>query len=219
MQVADDVYEYKLEWPKCVKYAGSPEALGLVVVESTEATVLFGSGDETTADELIPIARDHDVDVVLVEHGDPDHYEGVPYLREALDVEVAVPVGDAGTLEEEGIRPDRLLDPGEVYWGIETIDAPGHTPGNMAYLYEDTLVAADTVFGRDSVYALEYDWSGPLAVVTSDWNSDDAQMRESAMRLVDYEYDDVLVTHGTSVLGGGKEAVEKLKGDLEAQAD
>lgn len=215
MEVRPDVHAYELDWPKCTRYAGEEEPIWVHVVETQDATVLLGTGDETTIDELLPIVRSHDVDEVIVEHGDPDHWEGVPFLREELEVEVACPAGDATRLLEAGIEPDRRLEGGQTYWGIETISAPGHTPDNMAFRYEDVLIAGDTVLGADSVYCVEFDYSGELGVITPDWNTDDEQMRQSVRDLIEYEFEFVLVTHGTSVHEGGHEQVELLVSDLE----
>lgn len=214
MEIRPDVYAYELAWPKCTTYVDEQESLWIHVVESPEGTVLFGSGDETTIEELLPVAKRHDVEHVVVEHGDPDHWEGVPFLRDELDVTVAVPDGDAGRMIEAGIEPDYRLEVGETYLGVETIPAPGHTPDNAAYRYEDALIAGDTVLGADSVYAVEYDYRGRLGVITPDWNSDDAQMRESVRGLLEYDVESVLVTHGTSVHAGGHEQVRRLVADV-----
>lgn len=216
MEVRPDVYAYELEWPKCTEYADGQEPIWVHVIETPAANILFGTGDETTADELLPIARHHDIDRVVVEHADPDHWEGVPFIREGLDVEVSVPAGDAPRMiEEGGIEPDRRLENGETYWGVETISAPGHTPDNMAYLYEDALIAGDTVFGVDSVYTLESDYRGELGVVTPGWNADDARMRRSVRDLLAWDFESVLVTHGSSVHDNGHEEWEKLVADLD----
>lgn len=207
MEVTDGVYAHGLDW----QYE---EPLWVHVVERPDATVLFGGGDESAADELVELARDHGVDTVVVEHGDGDHFGAVPALREALGVEVAVPAGDAEFLREAGIDPDVELEPGEEYHGITCISAPGHTPDNMAYLVDGTLVAGDTVVGADSMFAAEGTWSGPLAPMTADFNADDAQARESIPSLLEYEFERVLVAHGSSVLADGHGAVETLADEL-----
>lgn len=209
MQVSPGVVTYDLAWNR-----GEP--LAVHVLETDDGTVLFGAGDDHTADELVHIAGKHGVDAVVVEHGDVDHYEGVPALREALgDVEVAVPAGDATYLEDAGIAADRLLDDDDRFYGVLAIAAPGHTPGNMAYLYGGVLVAGDTVAGADSQYAADGDWSGPLAPMTPDYNADDATARESVGRLPEYDFEVVLVTHGTNVTERGQRAVETLVADLD----
>lgn len=208
MQISPGVDTYDLSWNR-----GEP--LSVHVVETDDGTVLFGGGDEYTADELVHVAREHDVDAVVVEHGDVDHYEGVPALRAAVDdVAVAVPAGDATFLEAAGIEADRLLDDGDRFFGVLAIAAPGHTPDNMAYRHDGVLIAGDTVAGVDSQYAADGDWSGPLAPMTPDYNADDAQARESIGWLLDHAFEVVLVTHGSNVTESGYDAVETLVDDL-----
>ncbi len=206
MENHSDIYSYGVEW-------GYDEPLWIHVVETDEASVLIGTGVEQSADEVTTIASDHDVGIVIVEHGDLDHYGGVPALRDAIDdLEVAVPAGDAEFLEEAGIDVDHQLEARKTYWGIETIPAPGHTPDNMAYLYEDVLIAGDTVLGVDSRFAVESDWSGSFAVSGS--NVDDEQTRESVSNVTEYDFDAVLVSHGASVTDGGAAEIEKLISDF-----
>lgn len=208
MEIRPHVHSYDLEW----EY---DEPLSVHVVDADGETVLFGGGSADTADALATVATDHDVDVVVVEHGDGDHFGGIPALREVVpDIDVAVPAGDATFLEEADIDVDHELAAGETYWGVETIAAPGHTPDNMAYLYGDVLIAGDTVVAASSMFAAERDWSGPLAVITADFNADDEQTKASVSTLLDHEFDTVLVTHGENVETGGKEAVETLVDDL-----
>lgn len=208
MEIRPTVHAYEVDW----EY---DEPIGIQVVETDEATVLFGAGTADAGDEIADIAADHRVDVVIVEHGDVDHYGGVPVLRRAIDdLEVAVPAGDVAFLEEAGIEADTLLDAGETYWEIETIAAPGHTPDNMAYLYDDVLIAGDTVVGAESPFAADGDWSGPLAVITPDFNHDDDLTSASVSNLADYDFDVVLMSHGENLLEGGRAAVDALLEDL-----
>jgi glyoxylase-like metal-dependent hydrolase (beta-lactamase superfamily II) len=200
MRIKPGVHTYDLEWE------GFGEPLSVHVVEADE-TLLFGGGDASTADELAEITRDHDVDVVVVEHGDPDHYMGVPRLRE-LGVKVAVPEGDASRLRDDGIEPDFTLEPSEGYWGVEVVGAPGHTPGNAAYVYDGVLVAGDTVVGADSGFARPSE--SALSVIESDWNADDEDAVASVASLLEHGFEAVLVTHGSNVVENGKKEIEKL---------
>ena len=209
MRVRSDVYSYDLEW----EY---DEPLSVQVLETDEATILFGGGTEATADDLVDVATDHDVDVVLVEHGDFDHYGGVPALRAAIDgLEVAVPRVDAAVLEDEGIPVDRPLDANKTYWGVETIASPGHTAENMSYRHKDVLVAGDTVVGANSPFAAAGGWSGAFAVITPEYNADHEQTKASVAELLDYDFEAVLVSHGENVESGDREEIETLTAEFE----
>lgn len=204
MRVRDGVYTYPVDW----EYGG----LAVHVVDTGDHVVLFGAGAGDDSDaQVTAIATEHAVDAVVVEHGDMDHYSGVPALREAVpDVTVAFPSGDERTARENDVDPDVLMEPGETYFGVSTIPAPGHTPGNMAYLHEGVLVAGDTVVGSDSRFAAEGDWPGALAVPAARWNDDDRAARRSVGTLLEFDFDVVLVSHGSSVLGDGRREVERL---------
>lgn len=212
MQVAPGVSTHAIEW----SYGEYVEPLSVHVVESGATTVLVGGGDESIAEEVLDVARTAAVDVVLVEHAHVDHYGAVPAIREAMDVEVAIPAGDADALRRVGIEPDVTLEDGDQRWGIEAIATPGHTPGNMAYRAGDVLLAGDTVVGSDSVFAATDDWTGALAVIEARFNDDDVETRRSVARLRAADVDTVLVSHGSHVLDGGGEAIETLCGDLGA---
>lgn len=205
MRVREDVQTFGVPWPEY------DEILSVTVVETPSATVLFGGGIEETADRLVEIATSCDVDVVVIEHGDFDHYDAIPDLRSSLDLEVAVPRLDAPDVRNAGIRPDIFLSDGRTYWDtIQAIRVPGHTAGNMAFLHRDVLIAGDTVCGSDSVFAANDDWPGKLGIIVPQYNLDDELARRNVCGLLCYPFRSVLVAHGSDVLDDGMSAVESL---------
>ncbi|MFB6152893.1 MAG: MBL fold metallo-hydrolase [Halodesulfurarchaeum sp.] len=213
MEIRPGVHSFDLPW----SYAGYSEPLSVHVLETEEAVVLFGSGAESTTADLLDVVDGFDLDAVIVEHGDVDHFGGVQTVRESIDdgVDVAVPAGDVHLLEEAGIEPDIALEPGERYWGIETIPAPGHTPDNMSYLYEEVLVAGDTVAGSDSPFAMQGGWPGKLAPLMDDLHDDVEEALESIAVLGEFEFDVVLTTHGQHVQSDGSAEIQDLIAALE----
>ena len=204
MKLRDDVHTFDVD------SEAFAEPLSIHILETDEATLLFGAGMDDTVEETVSYIRDYEVDTVVVEHGDRDHYAGVPGILDTVDVSVVVPERDAPELATVDVVPDRTLVDGDEFAGVRAIAVPGHTPGNMAFLYDDVLVAGDTVEGSDSIYADNGYWGGRLDVVERGYNSDEAAMRENVRILLDYNFDVVLVTHGSNVLSGGYEAVERL---------
>jgi len=146
MEIRPGVYSYELEW-------AYDEPLGVHVLDTERATVLFGAGSEDTADQLTEIATAR----YRCRYRRTRRYRplwGVPALRAATDdLDVAAPAGDVAALEAAGLEVDDPLTTDNIYWGITPIAAPGHTPDNMAYLYEEILVAGDTVVSADSPFA------------------------------------------------------------------
>lgn len=211
-----------------------PDPLCVHVVQTDEATVLFGTGHESTSDEVVEIVRDYDVDVVVPEHADGDHYGGIPALFAELDDPPEVAMGavdvewrswqDDNPIGDE-IPVDYELTNGEIYWGIFAIHLPGHTPGNMAFIYDDpdegnVLIAGDTVTGSDFSPLAADDWSGRLAIVPPGRNTGgDENAHESVRKLVYYDFETVLMTHGSNVLENGKTEIRTLIDDLERGID
>lgn len=224
--VRDGVYTFSLDYPSF----DGPDQLCVHVVETDDATVLFGTGHESTTDEVVEIAREYDVDVVVPEHADGDHYGGIPALFEALEERPEVALGavdamwrswqDDSPIGDE-IPIDHELEHGEIYWGILAIHLPGHTPGNMAFVYDDpeegnVLIAGDTVTGSDFSPLAGDDWTGELAIVPAGRNTGgDANAQESIRKLVYYDFESVIMTHGTNVLEDGKREVRNLIHDLD----
>ncbi|MFW5918736.1 MAG: MBL fold metallo-hydrolase [Halanaeroarchaeum sp.] len=213
MDVRDDVFAYDLPWG----WGDVEEPLSVAVVETAEATVLFGTGDESTADDLLDVAREHDVDVAVAEHGDVDHYGGIPSLREEFGVTIGIPAGDTQFLDDAGVHYDVEMEAGETYWGVETIGVPGHTPDNMAYLYDDVLIAGDSVAGSDSAFAMAGDWPGALAPLTDEFNADTDLALESIPALAEYDVETVLTAHGQNALEDGNGEIDLLVKAIEAR--
>ena len=185
-----------------------------------EETVLFGTGFEAGVDRLIEqLDALGGVDVVVVEHGDPDHFDALPSLVEEYDPTVAIPAQDADALEEfgVGVEPDVELEHGETHWGVETIHVPGHTPGNMSFLHEDsgTLFVGDTFVHKNSFAAAPGEWSGEVAPIKPGLNADNEAARANIADLLDYEFEVALVTHGLNVYEDAHGEVETLVADLE----
>lgn len=189
-----------------------------VSILDDDATVLFGTGFASSGGDLLRALDPFGgPDVVVVEHGDPDHYDAVSILLEVYDdVTVAIPDADAAVLEERDVTPDVRLTHDEVRWGVRTIHAPGHTPGNMAFLHEetDTLVMGDTVVHSSSQNAAPGDWRGAFAPMKPALNADDELTRTSIGILEEYRFDTALVTHGPNVTEGPEEELQTLLADL-----
>jgi len=232
MEIKPGVYSYDLEW-----HLDDP--LTVQVLETEEATLMFGGGKEVTAEQQIDIANDHNgLDFVVVEHGDGDHFEAIPEMQAELDFEVAVPMGDVDMLEgrkawdrsgagksaviadnDTGIRADKLLQGGETYWeGVETIIAPGHTCDNMAFLYEDVLLAGDTLVGQYD-RAGDIEWSGDLANLPPEQHLDAQAARASIRNLQNYDFEYILTTHGPNVLEDPSHHLELLVEDLKKEVE
>ncbi|MGQ4554964.1 MBL fold metallo-hydrolase [Halobellus sp. GM3] len=182
-----------------------------------EETVLFGTGFDSGLETLTAALDAYGgPDVIVVEHGDPDHYAALPSLLERYDATVAIPSQDAQALEGIGVTPDVKLGHDEHHWGVRTVHVPGHTPGNMSFLHEpsDTLIVGDTFVHRNSFAAAPGEWSGRFAPIKPELNADDRQARENIATLRGYPFDTAVTTHGLNVFEGAAADLEALLADL-----
>jgi glyoxylase-like metal-dependent hydrolase (beta-lactamase superfamily II) len=177
--------------------------------------------DTTTggaADDLIAAARAAGGEIrrIALTHGHGDHVGSVDELEHKLGAEVLMPELDArihagekvvdgklpGSWPKLETTPDRL-NPGDRVGSLEVVDAPGHTPGHVAFLdtRDRALIAGDvfTSYGKVAVsnhFYLRF----PLAAMAT-W--DKAQDSDSARRLRALDPAVLVVGHGPAVRSPG----------------
>ena len=162
------------------------------------------------AEQLIAATPGEIVRIALT-HGHGDHVGSLDGLKERLpDAVVHMPAGDAaihagerekpkGSWPTLKTKPDVLLQPGDRVGSLEVVAAPGHTPGQVAFLdtRDGTLLAGDvfTSFGRLEVSNHFY-WRFPFAAMATENKAQDA---ESARALRALGPKLLLVGHGPPV--------------------
>ncbi len=135
---------------------------------SGEKTVLIETGLTCTAGKLLE-EIDEDLDAIVITHAHFDHITGLSVLLEQYpDAEVAGHAGVAKLLQKdkvvnswlsddsevcgeeysgERLRVDTVLKEGDVFWGLEVYEVPGHSPDSIA-LYqrdENVLLVSDSL--------------------------------------------------------------------------
>ncbi|HEX4677879.1 MAG TPA: MBL fold metallo-hydrolase [Gaiellaceae bacterium] len=123
---------------------------------------------------------------IVLTHGHGDHVGALDALKERLGsaVDVAIPELDARILAGETVvegkvpgswptvrtTPDTRLRAGDRVGSLEVVDAPGHTPGHVAFLdtRDRSLLAGDvfTTYGRTEVSNHFY-WRFPFAAMAT----------------------------------------------------
>ena len=145
---------------------------------------------------------------IALTHAHVDHIGALDALAAALPgVEVAVSPRDARLLAKDrtpvpgepadaklrggypgaSTRPTRLLEPGDRVGSLEVVAAPGHTPGQVAFLdvRDRTLIAGDayaTLGGVATTAALN--WRFPLPALAT-WHRPTALRTARELRALD----------------------------------
>ena len=151
-----------------------------------------------------------DVKLILITHAHGDHIENLPRVLDLTGgSEVMLGEGDIERLlDETGVEADMGLEQGDVIdacGGIEAISVPGHSDGNFTFYLrgEKAMIVGDTIFG---------DEEGHLYTPPAKYSKDSEMAAKEIKKLLDYDFDMLLLAHGKSYLKNGKKEVEKLIG-------
>ena len=144
---------------------------------------------------------------IALTHAHGDHIGSLDALAAALpDAEVLISSRDARLLAKDmsldpdephdklrgdyrgaATRPTRTLEPGERIGSLEVVAAPGHTPGQVAFLdtRDRTLYCADTYSTLGGVATTaKPNWRFPLPAMAT-WHRPTALATARAMRALD----------------------------------
>ncbi|WP_227378819.1 MBL fold metallo-hydrolase [Haladaptatus halobius] len=178
--------------------------------EEGQITLVDTAFDEN-GEELVETLRSEygTVERVILTHGDHGHHGGLAHVVEAFSPTLAMPSDETKLythLEEEGldIEPDVAFEDGDLLEGnIRVIQVPGHTEGTSALLLEDRniLISGDSLDGADRG-GLPAGYLLPPPALFND-NHEDAEL--NLYNLLEYDFDTLLVFHGSHVFENPKE--------------
>ncbi len=175
--------------------------------------VLIDAGTQFDGKRILRELSGSAVAAHALTHGHPDHYGSSHQVCEALSIPLWCPAGDVEAVESGNqviarsrIAPllERLPTPpshpvshrlveGDEVAGFRVMDAPGHSPGQVAYWRESdrTLILGDVLTGMH-LLTTKPGLHEPPAILTPD----PARNRESARRLAPLEPALVCFGHG-----------------------
>jgi len=147
------------------------------------------------------------INTILITHGHGDHIENLPQLKELTGARVFAGVGDVKDIEvKTGVKVDRGLSHGEnldLCGGIEAVLVPGHSAGNMSFYLKRSkaMFVGDTIFG---------DQEGNLLAPPERYCDDVEMAAREIKRLLEYDFDKLLLSHGNNLMRDAKGEVERL---------
>lgn len=173
-------------------------------------TTLVDTGFDRTADYLVETLRDAvgTVDRVILTHDGGDHHGGLNAVMAAFEPELLAAANETPLLEAIDHEPDVAFEDGDVLDGdIEVIQVPGHSVAPSALLLRDVgaLISADVLDGADR-RGLP---TGYLLPPPETFNHDHAAAERNLETLLGYDFDAVLVFHGSHVLEDAKCKLER----------
>jgi glyoxylase-like metal-dependent hydrolase (beta-lactamase superfamily II) len=177
-----------------------------------------------------------DVTRILLTHVHPDHAGGAAEMSRRTNAPVQVHPGDhewavsgritgandrstrlgrlfarTGDARIEPFSPGPALADGDVLpvsGGLRVVHTPGHSPGHVSLLLEDsgTLITGDAIFN--------FGFQRGARISPSFLCSDFAMTKQTAHRLGDLDYSLAAFTHGPEIRDGARERIRSILASL-----
>jgi len=181
-------------------------------LDCSEGVILIDGGMtpqhvENIENELKSINKNwSDVVDILVTHKHGDHINNLPKLVDLTNAPVkshkleAPLIKSAVGVEVEGLEDHTVLN---YCGGIELIHVPGHSEGNCCYYLKEhkAMIAGDTIFGDENCN---------LSPPPERYCLDVDQAKDEIKKLMDYDFDVLIYTHGKDIMDNAKAKVKEL---------
>jgi len=182
------------------------------VLDCKEGVVLIDGGMKENAvdnigKELKSMGKGWgDVKLILVTHKHGDHVKNLPRLVELTGAPVKAEEHEAPLIEAAvGVKVGKLKHKQVLRFcgGVEVVHVPGHSEGNACYYLRKhrAMIAGDTIFG---------DPQGGLIPPPEKYCLDVKQATQMIRRLLDYDFEYLLITHGKDIMGDARKRVQSL---------
>ncbi len=132
-----------------------------------------------------------------------NHSRASNKLRERTGARTAIHPDDAAHARDQGATLDDTLAVGQTIGPLVVVDAAGKSPGEVALHWPERrlLIVGDAVIGNPP---------GHLGLLREKVMDDPQRLRQSVRRLLDLDFDTLLVGDGEPVLEGAKARLEEL---------
>lgn len=190
------------------------------LIDSPDGYVMVDTGTPNDAERIISFLSSlrvklPSIRLIIVTHAHWDHVGGLKKLKEATGALVGAHRAEVPVIRGEVAAPRRRFDPvdvevllndGDEVSGFVVIHTPGHTVGSACFLdqYRRVLFVGDVV----------YEEGGVLHEMYQHYSQDPDLNRKSIVKLLNYDFDHVLPSHGNPIIGRGKDALKQLAESL-----
>jgi glyoxylase-like metal-dependent hydrolase (beta-lactamase superfamily II) len=172
-------------------------------------TTLIDTAFEENGEKLVETIEDEfgSIDRVILTHGDHGHHGGLDHVMEAFAPELVAADNETKLHEAIDHKPDVRFEDGDVLDGnIRVIQIPGHTEATSALLLDDRdiLISGDALDGADRAGLPEGYLLPPPALFNANHEAAELNLYD----LLQYDFDTVLVFHGSNVFENPKEKLD-----------
>ncbi|MFX0205735.1 MAG: MBL fold metallo-hydrolase [Candidatus Hodarchaeota archaeon] len=157
--------------------------------------ILIDTAMEDTAETLISEIKacgyqPTDIETIIITHSHIDHIGGLASAKAQMgDPRIAChELEMEPIINQVNVNMDDLLKDGQIYQGLLVIHTPGHTPGNISLLDQES----ELLLVGDSFQTVE----GEIQPMPDAYNQDPAQHRQSMKKLLDFSFKKAIVAHG-----------------------
>lgn len=132
-----------------------------------------------------------------------NHSRAANLIRLHTEARTAIHPDDAHHARSQGAQIDGALRVGEKIGPLEVIGVPGKSPGEVAFYWRArrVLIVGDAVIGNPP---------GQCGLLREEVMDDLVALRQSVRKLLDLDFDTLLVGDGVSILQGAKEKLREL---------
>ena len=132
-----------------------------------------------------------------------NHVRAASAVRERTGAPVAIHPADAGYARAQGAAIDAELEVGEQVAGFRVVGVPGKSPGEVALhdAVRRMLIVGDAAIGHPP---------GRLSLLPERVMDDPPALRASLRRLLELDFDALVVGDGVSIPKGGRERLREL---------
>jgi glyoxylase-like metal-dependent hydrolase (beta-lactamase superfamily II) len=140
-----------------------------------------------------------------------NHVRAANRVRERTGARTAIHPADARHARTQGAEIDDELHPGETIGPLVVIGVPGKSPGEVAFHWpaRRILFVGDAVIGNPP---------GACSLLRERVMDDPAALRTSVRRLLELDFDSLLVGDGAPIVGDARERLRALVAGFPAEA-